>query len=72
MMIHIGGEDVSASQSFQDEVLRVLKWSSTHSTGPKESTLAFVSALNGVEATTHTPPPESLMAVDRPPIGKNP
>lgn len=41
-------------------------------TVPSFSTASLVSLLYGVEATTQTSPEESLMAVERPPIGKNP
>jgi hypothetical protein len=41
-------------------------------TVPSFSTATLVSLLKGVEATTQTSPEESLIAVERPPIGKNP
>ena len=40
----------------------------TNLTGPRRSMLAFVSAVNGVEARTQTSPDASLIAVVRPPI----
>jgi hypothetical protein len=41
-------------------------------TCPSFSTTVLVSLLYGVDAMTQTSPEESLMAVERPPIGKNP
>ncbi len=43
-----------------------------YSTEPMASIVSFVSVFKGVEATTQTPPLESLIAVERPPIGNNP
>lgn len=44
----------------------------TDFTGPSSFNLALVSAVNGVEAITHTSPLDSLMAVERPPTGSIP
>jgi hypothetical protein len=44
----------------------------THSTGPRASNFALVSGLNGVDATTQTPPPANFTAVERPPMWIHP
>jgi hypothetical protein len=45
----------------------------THLTGPISVSFVFVSSSNGVLASSQTPlSPDSLIAVDRPPMGNTP
>ena len=72
VMIRICCEKEAARYLLSKRGLTYRYFNNTYRTGPRESTFVFVSLLSGVEATTQTPPSESLTAVERPPMGNKP